>query len=395
MAIAKPSPSPPRSRSRRRSPPARDGRSRPTGPPTAEANVPTRAGQLAQYAADGVLGARARLTAARNQERLFASEVTADGPIWPHGAPTLPRSFSSQKPDNCSNAANCWIPASGRSRTRTWDLFLIRKTFCPLQSPQLALNPCKHVRRRQRKGTGEDWRGQAGGPIVAARPPFEGMVSRGPVAVIMPTIRSSPDAPEAGGERAAVSELARDPRNRRGPPLQRADPRLQHVQIRREGAQKAVKMPDASRDQVRPDGLRDIAHHPSRPGGPLPPNPRQKRDAGLAKLAPPPGARRGDLLSPGARDVRQPPPQAPIMEPGSGVEATGERRCLIVHRVNDQYSTNVRCRAACRIGLLWGRSHGEPEVQAWGQSGGSTGGPHPVPPGYPDGSAGLLRNMLD
>ena len=30
-------------------------------------------------------------------------------------------------------------------------------------------------------------------------------------------------------------------------------------------------MLDASRDQVRPDGLRDIAYRPSGPGGPLPP----------------------------------------------------------------------------------------------------------------------------
>ena len=65
---------------------------------------------------------------------------------WPHMAPwnTRPRrSSSSQIPENCANAANSWIPANGRSRTRTWDLFLIRKTFCRLQSPQLALNPCK------------------------------------------------------------------------------------------------------------------------------------------------------------------------------------------------------------------------------------------------------------
>ena len=121
---------------------------------------------------------------------------------WPHCGPVEHPDHadpsSSQILENCVNAANSWIPASGRSRTRTWDLFLIRKTFCPLQSPQLALNPCKPLRRRRRKRTGGDWTGQAGGPIVAPRPPFEGMVSYGPVAVIMPTIRSSPDAPEAG-----------------------------------------------------------------------------------------------------------------------------------------------------------------------------------------------------
>ena len=81
MAIAKPSSSPPRSRSRRRSPPTRGGRSRPAGPSAAEANVPARAGELAQYAADGVPRARSHLTAARTKERFFASQVTARGPI--------------------------------------------------------------------------------------------------------------------------------------------------------------------------------------------------------------------------------------------------------------------------------------------------------------------------
>ena len=186
-----------RSRSRRRSTPARGGRCRPTGPPTAETNVPALTGQFPQHAADGVLGARGHLTAARTRERFFASQVTAGGPIWPRGTPRPCRSSSSQIPENCVNAAISWIPASGRSRTRTWDLFLIRKTICPLQSSQLALNPCKPTRRRRRKGTGGDWRGQPGGPVVAPRPPFEGMVSYGPEADIMPTIRSSPDAPEA------------------------------------------------------------------------------------------------------------------------------------------------------------------------------------------------------
>ena len=133
-----------------------------------------------------------------NQGALF--RLTGNRP-WPHVAPwntpTVPI-LRQPEPENRANAANSWIPASGRSRTRTWDLFLIRKTFCPLQSPQLALNPCKPPRRRQPKGTGEDWRGQAGGPIVAPRPRFEGRVSYEPEAVIMPTIRSSPDAAEAG-----------------------------------------------------------------------------------------------------------------------------------------------------------------------------------------------------
>ena len=38
----------------------------------AEADVPTLAGQFPQYATNGVLAARADLTAGRNQERFFA-----------------------------------------------------------------------------------------------------------------------------------------------------------------------------------------------------------------------------------------------------------------------------------------------------------------------------------
>jgi hypothetical protein len=49
------------------------------------------AGQFAQYAADGVLGARADALAARTKERFFASEVTAGGPIVaPWNTPTVP-----------------------------------------------------------------------------------------------------------------------------------------------------------------------------------------------------------------------------------------------------------------------------------------------------------------
>ena len=162
------------------------------------------AGQFPQYAANGVPGARAHLTAARTKERFFASQVTAGGPIVaPWNTPTVP---ILQQPDprklrKCSEFLDS---GDGRSRTRTWDLFLIRNTFCPLQSPQLALNPCKPLRRRRRKGTGGDWAGQAGGPIVAPRPPFEGRVSYDPEAVITPTIRSSPDAREGGPLRACM-----------------------------------------------------------------------------------------------------------------------------------------------------------------------------------------------
>ena len=41
----------------------------PAGPSTAETNVPARAGELAQYAADGVPRARSHVTAARTKER--------------------------------------------------------------------------------------------------------------------------------------------------------------------------------------------------------------------------------------------------------------------------------------------------------------------------------------
>ena len=197
MAIVKPSASRPRSRSRRRSAPARDGRSRPTGPSTAEANVPALAGQFAQYAADSVLGARAHLTAARNQERFFASQVTEGGPIWPHGTPGPCRSSSSPNPRPLIKCRQFRDSNDGRSWTRTRDLFLIRKTWCPLQSPQIAINPCKTMKHRLRKATGEDWSLQAGGPIVAPRPQFEGTVSYDPEADITPTIRSDPDAVEA------------------------------------------------------------------------------------------------------------------------------------------------------------------------------------------------------
>ena len=105
------------------------------------------------------------------------------------------------------------FPESGRSRTRTWDLFLIRKTFCPLQSSQLELNPCKHVQQRARKTTGDDWALQLGGPIVAPRPRFEGKASYDPEADIMPTIRSRPGRSGGGPLRACGNRVdGREPR---------------------------------------------------------------------------------------------------------------------------------------------------------------------------------------
>jgi hypothetical protein len=55
----------------------------------------------------------------------------------------------------------------GRSRTRTWDLFLISKTFCPLQSSQLQLNPCEQEQQRAQKTTGGDWALRPDDPMVA------------------------------------------------------------------------------------------------------------------------------------------------------------------------------------------------------------------------------------
>jgi hypothetical protein len=83
-------------------------------------NCPALCCQLSQDAADGVLGVRGHLTAARTKERSFASQINAGGPIWPHGTPRPCRPSNSQILETCVNAANYWIPASGRSRTRTW-----------------------------------------------------------------------------------------------------------------------------------------------------------------------------------------------------------------------------------------------------------------------------------
>jgi len=114
----------------------------------------------------------------------------------PWNASTIP---VHQRPEsqNIIKCGEIGKPESGRSRTRTWDLFLIRKTICPLQSSQPASNRCKPPRRRQRKATGDDWSLQAGGPIVAPRPQFEAKASYDPEADITPTIRSNPDAPQA------------------------------------------------------------------------------------------------------------------------------------------------------------------------------------------------------
>ena len=223
MAIAKPSSSPPRSRSRRRSPPTRGGRSRPAGPSTAEANVPARASELAQYAADGVPRARSHLTAARTKERFFASQVTARGPIVaPWNTPTVP---TLQQPDprkllKCSEFLDSgeWAIQDSNLGPLPYQENLLSPPVPPSHLIPANLRDGASGRGLERTG-----RGQPGGPVVAPRPPFEGMVSYDPVAVIMPTIRSSPDAPEAGRcaparsrrpRRASVRGRARPSRDR-------------------------------------------------------------------------------------------------------------------------------------------------------------------------------------
>ena len=132
------------------------------------------------------------LTAARTQER-FSSQASSWWPQMAHGAPRPSDPLPARKPEHCANAANSWIPADGRSRTRTWDLFPIRTTVCPLQSPQLANNPCRTVERRLRKTTGDDWGGRPGGPTAAVR--GHGVVWPGSGHHADDTVK--PDAPEA------------------------------------------------------------------------------------------------------------------------------------------------------------------------------------------------------
>jgi hypothetical protein len=150
----------PRSRKRRRcAPPRRGGRYRPAGPPSPETKRSALASQFPQSAADGVLRARADLTAARTKERFFASQATSWWPIWPLGAPRPSDPLAARNPEHCANAANSWIPADGRSWTRTRALFLIRKTSCRLQSPNSQIIPANGghgARGRRLETTGGD-----------------------------------------------------------------------------------------------------------------------------------------------------------------------------------------------------------------------------------------------
>ena len=79
--------------------------------------------------------------------------------MWPHGTPGPCRPSSSQIPENWVNAANSWIPADGRSRTRTWGLFLIRKSFFAASPPKSQIIPgnrCDGASGRGLEGTGGD-----------------------------------------------------------------------------------------------------------------------------------------------------------------------------------------------------------------------------------------------
>ena len=104
---------------------------------------------------------------------LFRLEVTADGPIWPLGAPRARRATYSQIPDHYAHAGNSGTPMMGDPGLEPGNLFLIRKAFCLLQSCQLAVNPCKS---RNRRSAEDDWRRLAAttwwphrGPTTAVR----------------------------------------------------------------------------------------------------------------------------------------------------------------------------------------------------------------------------------
>jgi len=121
---------------------------------------------------------------------------------------------------------------------------------CRLQSCQLAHNPCKHAQHRARKTTGDDWALQPDGPIVAPRRHEENWQSYPPVAVITPTTRSSPDAPEAGRCKAAGS--------RRPPPASVRGGFVRHVAV---GVQRAAAHCVRARARHSPQRL------PCRPDG--------------------------------------------------------------------------------------------------------------------------------
>ena len=147
----------PRSRSRRRSTRARGGRCRPAGPPTAEANVPRSSASSLSTRRMAFWESGAEALAARTQERFFASQVTAGGPIWPRGAPRPHRSSSSQIPENCVNAANSWIPRVGDPGLEPGTSSLSGKPLVASSRPNSNLipaNTCNRAHGRRLETTG-------------------------------------------------------------------------------------------------------------------------------------------------------------------------------------------------------------------------------------------------
>ncbi len=126
--------------------------------------------------------ARVRVSAARQPDAgrspstrtvRAGNGATVGPPALGHGREALPARRFRVAAASAKTPTLQGFPGSGRSRTRTWDLFLIRKTFCPLQSSQLTLNPCKPLATAAAEG---DWRGLAAtswwphrGPTAAVR----------------------------------------------------------------------------------------------------------------------------------------------------------------------------------------------------------------------------------
>ena len=191
--------SPPRSRSRRRSPPTRGGRSRPRRAINRRDECPSARRRARSVRSGRCSPSPQPRDSGANQGALFASQITARGPIVaPWNTPTVP---IHQQPDprklrKCSEFLDSgeWAIQDSNLGPLPYQENLLSPPVVPTRS----LIPANRGEGAQRKGTGGDWRGQAGGPIVAPRPRFEGTASYDPEADITPTIRSGPDAPEAG-----------------------------------------------------------------------------------------------------------------------------------------------------------------------------------------------------
>ncbi len=167
-------------------------------PPTSEANVQAPIGQFPRHTADDVLGAWRLRGSGANQGALFRLTGIARGPIVaPRNTPTVP---TLQQPDprkllKCSEILDSseWAIQDSNLGPLPYQENLLSPPVVP-NSNLIPANACNSMIGRRL----DDWALQPGGPIVAPRPRFEGRVSYGPEADIMPTIRSSPDAREAG-----------------------------------------------------------------------------------------------------------------------------------------------------------------------------------------------------